>query len=109
LAWRPTDSAALRPVLERDGPDDHLVVDGSQESADEGADPEDPLQGRKIDGLSSTPHYYSSLMIRLSIQQWIVQVVTVLHSSAWMVGCYSKPIIYISSFLSDEGKVGFHN
>jgi hypothetical protein len=35
---------SLRPALERDGPDDHLVVDGSQGGADEGADPEDPLQ-----------------------------------------------------------------
>ena len=35
---------SLRLALERDGPDDHLVVDGSQGSADEGADPEDPLQ-----------------------------------------------------------------
>jgi len=35
---------SLRPALERDGPDDHLVVDGSQGSANEGADPEDPLQ-----------------------------------------------------------------
>jgi hypothetical protein len=34
---------SLRPALERDGPDDHLVVDGSQGSADEGADPEDPM------------------------------------------------------------------
>jgi len=34
---------SLRPALERDGPDDHLVVDGSQGSANEGADPEDPM------------------------------------------------------------------
>jgi hypothetical protein len=39
---------SLRPALERDGPDDHLVVDGSQGSADEGADPEDPLQTTTI-------------------------------------------------------------
>jgi hypothetical protein len=38
------DRRSLRPALERDGPDDHLVVDGSQGSADEGPDPEDPLQ-----------------------------------------------------------------
>lgn len=39
-----SSSSSLRPALERDRPDDHLVVDGSQGSADEGADPEDPLQ-----------------------------------------------------------------
>lgn len=38
---------SLRPALERDGSDDHLVVDGSQRSADEGADPEDPLPRHK--------------------------------------------------------------
>lgn len=38
---------SLRPALERDGPDDHLVVDGSQGGADEGADPEDPLPRHK--------------------------------------------------------------
>jgi hypothetical protein len=42
--------SSLRPVLKRDGPDDHLMVEGSQESADEGADPEDPLQSRKLMG-----------------------------------------------------------
>jgi len=40
-------SSSLGPALERDRPDDHLVVDGGQGSADEGADPEDPLQSRK--------------------------------------------------------------
>lgn len=34
----------LRPALEWDRPDDHLVVDGSQGSANEGTNPEDPLQ-----------------------------------------------------------------
>jgi len=34
--------------LEWDRPDDHLVVDGGQRGADEGADPEDPLQTRRF-------------------------------------------------------------
>ena len=42
-----SSSSSLGPALERDRPDDHLVVDGGQGSADEGADPEDPLQSRK--------------------------------------------------------------
>ncbi|CAN6229176.1 unnamed protein product [Urochloa humidicola] len=44
LTARHSSSSSLRPALERDRPDDHLVVDGSQSSADEGTDPEDPLQ-----------------------------------------------------------------
>jgi hypothetical protein len=36
-------SGSLRPALEWNCSDDHLVVDGSQSSANEGADPEDPL------------------------------------------------------------------
>jgi len=42
-----SSSSSLGPALERDRPDDHLVVDGRQGGADEGADPEDPLQSRK--------------------------------------------------------------
>jgi hypothetical protein len=34
----------LVAALEGDGPDDDDVVDGRQSSADEGTDPEDPLQ-----------------------------------------------------------------
>ena len=50
---------SLRPALERDGPDDHLVVDGSQGSANEGADPEDPLQNndRNTKKVRSTLRY----------------------------------------------------
>ena len=52
-------AAALGPALERDGPDDHLVVDGSQGSANEGADPEDPLQNndRNTKKVRSTLRY----------------------------------------------------
>jgi len=48
LESAPESSTSLRPALEWDGPDDHLVVDGGQGSADEGADPEDPLQRQKL-------------------------------------------------------------
>jgi hypothetical protein len=41
---------SLGLALEWDGPDDHLVVDGGQGGADEGADPEDPLQRRNLEG-----------------------------------------------------------
>jgi len=34
----------LVAALEGDGPDDDHVVDGGESSADEGANPEDPLQ-----------------------------------------------------------------
>lgn len=38
---------SLRFALKWNCSDDHLVVDGSQGSANEGTNPEDPLQNRK--------------------------------------------------------------
>lgn len=51
-------NSSLGLGLERDRSDDHLVVDGGERGADEGADPEDPLQTRKFGGYVSPYYYY---------------------------------------------------
>lgn len=38
------EKETLSPGLERNGPDDYLVVDCSKSSSNEGSNPEDPLQ-----------------------------------------------------------------
>jgi hypothetical protein len=50
------------------------VVDGSQGSADDGADPEDPLQGRNGNGWGQHSESLEAIG-NLSMRGWTMQVV----------------------------------